>query len=470
MSYSEKLRVHNERVIDVCKQVKDFYLKNKQARIYHGSTNSTRRFDLKKDEVIDVSNLDKIIEINTNERYALVEPNIPMDRLVEECLKNNFLPQVVMEFPGITVGGAIQGGAGESSSFKFGLFHNICTEYEIVLGNGDTVIASHDKNKDLFYGTAGSYGTLGIITLAKIKLIPAKKFVELSYTRTSNFTNTVEKINDSRKSNTTFIDGLLFSKSSGVVMTGELTDDQKHSTVTFSKASDTWFYLHVKNIAARYQEWTETIPIKDYLFRYDRGAFWMGQHSFNIMRVPFNSLTRYIFNRFLNTRTLYRSLHAAGFAQNYFIQDFCLPQNTTEEFFKKCNQELEIYPIWLCPLLPEINAKLSFNYLKSDLLINIGIYGIPKYKSDIITLNKRFETLTNKLGGRKWLYAQTYYTDSEFWGIYDSIWYSEIRKKYHAEKVFPDIYEKVYVKERIKGSIVKGFLNTIRSPFRLRAR
>lgn len=49
---------------------------------------------------------------------VLAEPNVPMDSLLEACLQHGLLPPVVMEFPGITVGGGFAGTAGESSSFS----------------------------------------------------------------------------------------------------------------------------------------------------------------------------------------------------------------------------------------------------------------------------------------------------------------------------------------------------------------
>jgi FAD/FMN-containing dehydrogenase len=41
-----------------------------------------------------------------------------MDKLVKATLKYGLVPPVVTEFPGITVGGAIQGAAAETSSFR----------------------------------------------------------------------------------------------------------------------------------------------------------------------------------------------------------------------------------------------------------------------------------------------------------------------------------------------------------------
>lgn len=104
-----------------------------------------------------------------------------MDKLLAFTLKHNLMPPVVPEFPGITVGGAVQGGSGESGSFKYGEFHDSCFEYEMILGNGEIVTASATQNPDLFAGTDSSYGSLGIMTKVSISLVPAHKYVELTY-------------------------------------------------------------------------------------------------------------------------------------------------------------------------------------------------------------------------------------------------------------------------------------------------
>ena len=61
---------------------------------------------------------------------------MPMDDLVDVTLRHNLVPPVVTEFPGITFGGAFAGQAGESSSFRHGLFDKTVTWLGIVLANG----------------------------------------------------------------------------------------------------------------------------------------------------------------------------------------------------------------------------------------------------------------------------------------------------------------------------------------------
>lgn len=114
---------------------------------------------------------------------------------------------------------------------------------------------------------------------------------------------------------------------------------------------------------------------------------------------------------------------------------------------KKSDEELNIYPLWLCPMKPtQTPQKLSPHYLETDLIIDVGIWGqSEKYLKDTIGLNEKFEQYARDEKGRKMLYAHAYYSEEEFWKIYDHNWYQELRKKYHVEKAFPEIWEKVHV-------------------------
>lgn len=88
------------------------------------------------------------------------KPNVPMDKLVEATLEHGLIPPVIMEFPGITVGGGYAGSAGESSSFKYGYFDQTINSVEMILANGEVVNASKTTHPDLFKGAAGALGTL----------------------------------------------------------------------------------------------------------------------------------------------------------------------------------------------------------------------------------------------------------------------------------------------------------------------
>jgi Delta24-sterol reductase len=185
---------HNCAVSEIASQVRQFYESKTPFRIYHGSTNSTRVRHYQRDELIDTSKLSHVLKVDVEEKTAIVEPNVPMDRLTEVTLEFGLIPQVVMEFPGITVGGGFSGTAGESSSFRYGLFEHTVNWVEVVLPNGEIVTASKTEHADLFCGAASAFGTLGVVTLLEVQLIDSKSYVELTYLQVSNIDATVQTL------------------------------------------------------------------------------------------------------------------------------------------------------------------------------------------------------------------------------------------------------------------------------------
>ena len=76
-------------------------------------------------------------------------------------------------------------------------------------------------------------------------------------------------------------------------------------------------------------------------------------------------------------------------------------------------------------------------------MLNVGLWGYGDPDRDVfMRLNRDLEAKLRHLGGMKWLYANTYYTASEFWTIYDRIWYGALRTKYDATSL-PSVYDKV---------------------------
>ncbi len=453
--------VHEQLVSGIANQVGNFYSKGEPFYIYHGNTNSTRILHFKRGQTIDISRLNRVLSIDKTNQTAKVEPNVPMDRLVRATLKRGFVPKVVMEFPGITVGGGIQGGAGESSSFKYGCFNQICNNFEMVLADGKIIIASSSENSDLFYGTAGSFGTLGIITAADVQLIPAKKYVQLTYIHVTSFEDAIGKLNDVAKQNFDYIDGIMFSKNNGTIIVGNLSDEVAGEVHRFTRAHDQWYYIHAKDICLQSKEITETIPLVDYLFRYDRGAFWVGSYAFEVIKMSSNKFTRWLFNHFLHTRKLYQALQEGGVSQQYIVQDLAMPLDVAATFMRFVDKNLHVYPLWLCPLKTDDKSPFQPNNIKTPLVINVGVWSNRiKNRKDFLSANRMIEQKVSSLGGKKWFYAHSYYTKSEFWKIYDRKWYEGLRKKYNASTL-PDVFDKLIVKKLYDVNLKKGATRTM---------
>lgn len=111
----------------------------------------------------------------------------------------------------------------ESSSHKFGLFQHICRAYEIVLCDGSVVKCTKESDPELFHAIPWSYGTLGFLVSVEIDIIPAKKYVKLEYEPVTNLKQAMEvfKRQTYAKENNHFVEGLMFSKETGVIMTGK---------------------------------------------------------------------------------------------------------------------------------------------------------------------------------------------------------------------------------------------------------
>lgn len=242
----------------------------------------------------------------------------------------------------------------------------------------------------------------------------------------------------------------------------------------FTRASDPWFYLHAERLTkGRSTSIAEAIPIVDYLFRYDRGAFWGGKYAFAYFMTPFNRITRYLLDPFMRTRVMYHALHESGLARQAIVQDLAFPFSTAQSFIEYLHAILHFFPLWLCPIRSSLSVRrpnssisssspspssstssspsfamgkhLSATGKNEEMLINIGVWGMgPANHDRFVQLNRAIEGRVGELGGLKCLYAHAYYTEEEFWTIYDRQGYDALRLKYHATTL-PTVYDKVKV-------------------------
>ena len=56
--------------------------------------------------------------------------------------------------------------------------------------------------------------------------------------------------------------------------------------------------------------------------------------------------------------------------------------------------------------------------------------------------NRLVEEKVSELHGKKGLYSDSYYTEEEFWNIYDKNIYGTLKQKYDPQKKLKGLYEK----------------------------
>lgn len=427
---------------------------------------------------------DQVLSVDADRKIAVVEPGISMEALVDALLPYGLIPPVVPEFKGITVGGAINGAAIESSSHLYGQFNDICLSYEILLGDGTVIKASPAEHAELFYGIAGSYGTLGLLLSVELRLIPAKGFVGVVIRPYQTVAETLDGVVGLHRMEKPpeFLEAVQFKNGLGAVVYGNSIDAGAAYDMPkagFHHASDPWFYSFVDGIATALlpgQEYEVAIPLRDYLFRHDRGAFWMAGFALHLpiimqylmhkaclnigldkdskwfwpgYALPKNpgTLFRQLFGWMVGSQWLYKSLHGGSekwFEERFVIQDFYLPTENALAFVEAVDERYAIYPIWICPVRATATPQLFSPHFHSDdkLMIDIGIYGLPKDAHGPEAV-RDLEQLTHRLGGRKMFYCHTYIPLKEFWEIYPRQTYHQLRQKYALEGFIPEITQKV---------------------------
>lgn len=215
---------------------------------------------------------------------------------------------------------------------------------------------------------------------------------------------------------------------------------------------------------------TELVSTTDYLFRYDRGAFWAARHVFTYFAVPFLYFFRWLFDSLLHTKILYHGLHENGMAKDNIIQDLLIPSTRVNEFLSWIDAEFGIYPVWLCPFRQGSAAKMGLRSAAlekatdSAPLISIGLWG-PRLPDpgDFVAQNRKVEAKVNELCGVKWLYAHNHYTREEFWTTYDRDSYDALRTKYCAQHL-PNVYDKTKYNSSAKaddGSWLRWFFSFV---------
>ena len=197
---------------------------------------------------------------------------------------------------------------------------------------------------------------------------------------------------------------------------------------------------------------TEYVPLVNYLFRYDRGAFWGARYAFKYFITPFNRITRFILDPILHTRVIYRAIHKSGLLDFYVVQDVGIPYDKAEEFHLWLDKTLHLYPLWLCPLKLCRDSPDSSHGLHAEFgnpntadMLNFGVWGpVSRSRREAVRANRALEHKVQELGGKKWLYSHAFYTEDEFWAHYDRKSYDVLRQKYAATHL-PSVYDKVKV-------------------------
>ena len=152
--------------------------------------------------ILDFSRMDKIIEINKDNLYCIVEPGVVVEDLQNAVEKQNlFYPPDPSNLKVSMIGGSIGLSSGGPHTFKYGSTKDYIIDLEVVTSNGTIMHTGSSCSKDVTgYNMTqlfvGSEGTLGIVTKATIRLIPKPEAKRVMLAYFDNLEDTSTTVND----------------------------------------------------------------------------------------------------------------------------------------------------------------------------------------------------------------------------------------------------------------------------------
>jgi len=394
---------------------------------------------------MDVRHFNQVLVIDAVKGYAEVEGMITYADFVAATLPHGVMPAVVPELKSITVGGALSGVGIESSSFRYGLVHESILEFDVLLGDGRVVTCRADnEHRDLYFSFPNSYGTLGYAIRIKVKLIPTKPYVKLTH---YHFTNSVEYYRClqavSNEATTDFVDAVIFSQNQLVVTVGTFVNEAPY-------ASDYKYQnIYYRSIAERREDY---LTIEDYIWRWDADWFWcskvfgMQNHWMRLLLGRWmlkSTVYMKLMRLFKRNKLLKKIVDSFSLPAESVIQDVVIPIESAVNFLNFFEESIGIKPIWNCPVISRLGEQFCLFPLRANqLYINFGFWDMVPSLYEDGYYNRLIERKVAELGGLKSLYSNVFYTEEEFWQIYNREAYQALKKIYDPKGLLGDLYQK----------------------------
>jgi FAD/FMN-containing dehydrogenase len=402
---------------------------------------------------LDVSAFSRVLSVDPRSRTAVVGGMTTYEDLADATLAYDLMPLVVPQLKTITLGGAVTGLGIESTSLRSGMPHESVTEMEILTGDGRVVTAAGGgEHAALFRGFPNSYGTLGYALSLTIELEPVMPYVHLRHFRFGEPEACMEAVAQIARDGSyhghraDFVDGTAFSL------------DEMYLTIgAFSEVAPwcsdyTRERIYYKSIRGPKEDF---LTIRDYLWRWDTDWFWCSR-PFGVQ----NPVIRRAWPRRYRRSDSYRKLVALdrryrlSAALNSrrgrpphedVIQDVEIPVERGAEFLRWFAGHVGMSPVWMCPLRLRGDRTWPLYPLRpGQVYVNFGFWGtvaLPPGGGNGY-YNRQIEDQVTALGGRKGLYSTSFYSEEEFWALYNGPEYATLKDDYDHQRRLAGLYEK----------------------------
>lgn len=372
--------------------------------------------------------------------------------LADAALAHGAMPAVVPQLKSITLGGAVAGVGIESTSFRHGLVHENVVAMDVLAGDGRVLTCTPDnEHRDLFFGLPNSYGTLGYALRVVARTIPVKRHVAISHRKFADAPSFFAAIGDAlHDPSIDFLDGVVFGRDALVLSPARFVDEAPYTS------DYTYEEIYYRSLRSRAEDY---LLVRDYLWRWDTDWFWcsknLGAQNPIVRRLLGRARLNSVFYQKVMRWNARWKLGAAlerlrGVDAESVIQDVDIPLAGASHFLDFLLDEVGVLPVWVCPIrAPDAGVAYPLYPLRpGTAYINFGFWDRvtrreprpPGY------LNRRIEERVRAMDGLKSLYSDAYFTEDEFWSIYNRPAYAALKAKYDPGGALPDLYQKTVLR------------------------
>lgn len=437
---------------------------------------------------VNVSALTHVLHIDESEHTVLVEGACTMSSLFDACFKRGLMPAVVPEITDFTVAGLINGLGVESSSHRHGPFTTNVMSMEVAIADGSLVVATpYNEYADLYRCMMGSFGSLGVVTAATLKLVPVRPYVRTEYFLYTDWSTYVKALGAAVQHGSDqpdFVEGLVFDEDCSVLMVSFWADEPLDSD-HFNPFADggPYTYQHALEYAKRGAEGhggtpaggtiasrlpmgspapgQDTMTLHDYIFRHERGWLWTLEALSGASALVRSSLGRRLLDRLARREysKMDNVMTFSGGSRNpkwtamdmercFVQQDTLWRLDRLEHGLQWIQQNLGVMPLWLCPAYVSNDSAqhgpftCATNFGMDAFLVDVGVYGEPMARGfaprrSIRALQREVDLPTS--------FGNVFLSPAEFAQAFDMPQYEAARVKYGASVAFRHIQEKVCV-------------------------
>jgi FAD/FMN-containing dehydrogenase len=121
-------------------------------------------------QVLGLRRVDRYLGFDAEAGVLTCEAGVSLAQIIDDFTPRGWFPMITPGTKFVTVGGCIANDVHGKAHHAQGCFSSCVDSMTVLLASGDVVRASRDENADLFWGTFGGMGLLGVVLSATIRL------------------------------------------------------------------------------------------------------------------------------------------------------------------------------------------------------------------------------------------------------------------------------------------------------------